>query len=72
MEIDAPVIEENETVKIYYERTKDLWLTEAKKEFPEEKSNKILNKMAIELCNMYFEAVKSNNEKEIKKDTASN
>jgi hypothetical protein len=49
-----------------------LWLTGAKKEFPEEKSNKILNKMAIELCNMYFEAVKSNNEKEIKKDTASN
>jgi hypothetical protein len=65
MEIDAPEIEENKTVKIYYEKTKDLWLTGAKKEFPEEKSNKILNKMAIELCNMYFKTVKSNNEKEI-------
>jgi len=42
-----------------------LWLTGAKKEFPEEKSNKILNKLAIELCNMYFKTVKSNNEKEI-------
>ena len=71
MEIDAPDIEENETVKVYFERTKDLWLSEAKKEFPEEKSNKILSKMAMELCNMYFEAV-NNNKEDTKKDAASN
>ena len=45
MEIDAPEIEANETLETYFERTIDVWTAEASKEFPDEKSKKVLNKM---------------------------
>ena len=58
MEIDAPAVEPNETLDVYYARTNDLWLEEASNEFPDEKSKKILNKMAYELCKIFWESVK--------------
>jgi hypothetical protein len=58
MEIDAPELEENETRDEYFKRTQEFWIDEAKKEFPDEKSKKILLKMASELCNLFFESLK--------------
>jgi hypothetical protein len=58
MEIDAPEVEPNETLDDYFKRTNEVWLTEAQNEFPDEKSNKILKKMAYELCNMFYSSVK--------------
>jgi len=62
MEIDAPEIEANETLETYFERTIDVWTAEASKEFPDEKSKKVLNKMAYELCSLFYENLKSSNE----------
>ena len=59
MEIDAPKIEPNETLEAYYQRTNELWLSEASSEFPEEKSKKILRQMAFELCTMFYENLKA-------------
>jgi hypothetical protein len=54
MEIDAPAVEPGETLEAYFARTSDLWIEEAQSEFPDEKSKKILNKMAHELCKMFW------------------
>lgn len=59
MEINAPKVEPDETLEDYFKRTDELWLTEAHNEFPNEKSKKILNKMASELCNMFYESSKA-------------
>lgn len=59
MEIDAPAIEENETIEEYYARTNELWTTEASSEFPDEKSKKFLKKVAFEMCKMFWDSVKS-------------
>ncbi|RNA43852.1 kelch domain-containing 4 [Brachionus plicatilis] len=58
LEIDAPVVEDDETLSDYFERTEDVWLSEAQKEFPDEKSKKNLKKMAIELCKMFWDNCK--------------
>jgi hypothetical protein len=55
MEIDAPKVEENETFDSYFKRTLEFWFKEASKEFPEEKSKKVLNKMAKELCILFWD-----------------
>jgi hypothetical protein len=62
MEIDAPEIEANENLQTYFERTKEVWTEEAAKEFPDEKSKKVLNKMAYELCSLFYENLKGSNE----------
>lgn len=54
MSIDAPAIEPNETSQMYFERTKDVWMTQATAEFPDEKSQKILTRMASELCTLFW------------------
>lgn len=59
MEIDAPAIEENETIDDYFKRTYETWQTEAESEFPDEKSKKFLKKMAFEMCSMFWESAKS-------------
>ena len=61
MEIDAPAIEANETLEKYFERTKDVWMTQAETEFPDEKSKKILARMANELCNLFWTRFNNNN-----------
>lgn len=58
MEIDAPNIEPNESLDDYFKRTTELWLSEASSEFPNEKSQKVLNKMAYELCSMFWGSFK--------------
>jgi hypothetical protein len=54
MEIDAPAIEANESVEKYFERTSEVWLSQAEAEFPDEKSKKLLNRMALELCTLFW------------------
>lgn len=54
MEIDAPAAEPNESLEDYFKRTNDIWQQEAISEFPGEKSKKILDKMAFELCKMFW------------------
>ncbi len=61
MEIDAPKIEPNEKLEDYFSRTSELWISEAAKEFPEEKSKKVLKKMGHELCTMFWQNLKENN-----------
>lgn len=58
LEIDAPAVEDNETLQEYFDRTEDVWISEAQKEFPNEKSKKILKKMALELCKMFWDNCK--------------
>ena len=58
MEIDAPKIEENETIEEYFKRTNELWNDEAHSEFPEEKSKKFLKKIAFEMCQMFWDSVR--------------
>lgn len=54
MEIDAPAIEANESVEKYFERTEEVWMTQAQVEFPDEKSKKLLKRMALELCTLFW------------------
>lgn len=63
VEINAPKAEPNETLDEYFERTNDVWMTEAQNEFPNEKSKKILKKMALELCKMFWESIQSTTKK---------
>ena len=63
MEIDAPEIEPNESLEDYFKRTNEIWLEEAANEFPDEKSKKIIKKMAFELCAMFWESCKSEDTK---------
>jgi hypothetical protein len=57
MEIDAPAVEPGETLDAYFTRTSELWMEEASSEFPDEKSKKILKKMAHELCKMFWDSL---------------
>ncbi len=59
MEIDAPKVEDGETLENYFERTSEVWTTEAASEFPDEKSKKFLKKMAYEMCQMFWNSVKT-------------
>ena len=62
LEIDAPKPNfPTETIEEYYSRTNELWLTEASSEFPDEKSKKFLKKVAFELCQMFWDNFKNNN-----------
>jgi hypothetical protein len=49
----------NESLEAYFDRTTDLWIEEVSKEFPDEKSNKVLRKMAYELCTMFWKNLSS-------------
>ncbi len=59
MEIDAPKVEEGESLEEYFGRTSEVWTTEAASEFPDEKSKKFLKKMAFEMCQMFWDSVKT-------------
>jgi hypothetical protein len=54
MEIDAPNIEDNETLEEYFNRNKEFWIDEVKSEFSNEASDKKLNKLAYEFCSMFY------------------
>ena len=61
-EIDAPKPNfPTETIEDYFNRTNELWLTEAANEFPDEKSKKFLKKVAFEICQMFWDKFKDNN-----------
>lgn len=64
MEIDAPAIEPNESVEKYYERTEEVWMSQAEAEFPDENSKKLIKRMAYELCTLFWTRFNSNNKKE--------
>lgn len=60
-EIDAPKPNlPDETIEEYFTRTNEIWLEEAAKEFPEEKSKKFIKKVARELCQMFWDNFKQN------------
>lgn len=63
MEIDAPAIEPNESVEKYYERTEEVWMSQAEAEFPDEKSKKLIKRMAYELCTLFWTRFNSNDKK---------
>lgn len=54
MEIDAPPVEAGESADSYFDRTKDVWMSQAKAEFPDQTSNRLLERMARELSNMLW------------------
>jgi len=62
MEIDAPNIEENETLDEYFNRNKEFWVKEVKSEFGNETSEKKLNKLAYEFCSMFYKNLTSSKE----------